>query len=129
MEQQKRKVFREGSLAGLSSPERLDQLLRIVRPRNWTMLLAVGAGLAFAFAWAIVGRIPVTATGTAILVRPKEVVSFQSPASGPIASILVDVGAYVKAGDQLARLQLPALEKQLEQERAKLELFSSHTTE
>jgi HlyD family secretion protein len=41
----------------------------------------------------------------------------------------VDVGDEVKEGDVLARLRLPVLEKELEQERAKLDLFSSHTTE
>src|SRR5262245_18236459 len=129
MEQQKRLVFRERSLAGLSSPERLDQLLRIVRPGSWTMLLAVGVSLAMALVWEIVGRIPVTASGSAILVRPQEGAPYQFHASCPIASSLVDVGAYVKQGDLLARLRLPVLEKQLEQERSKLELFSSHSTE
>jgi len=129
MEQPRRKVFRERSLVGLSSPERLDQMLRIVRPKSWLLLLVAGAGLALAVVWAVLGRIPITASGTAILVRPKQVVPFQSPASGPIAAILVDVGANVEEGDLLARVRLPALEKELEQERSKLELFNSHSTE
>lgn len=129
MARQERQIFRERSLAGLSTPERLDQLLRIVRPKSWMQLLAVGVGLGALLTWAILGRIPVTASGTAILVRPKQVVPFQSAASGPIAAILVDVGDEVKQGDVLARLRLPALEKELEQERAKLDLFSSHSTE
>jgi HlyD family secretion protein len=129
MAKQRNKVFRERSLGGLSSPERLDQLLRIVRPGSWLLVLIVGLGLTLALTWAVVGRIPVTASGTAILVRPKQVVPFQSPASGPLAEILIDIGDRVAPGDLLARLRLPGLEKELEQERARLELFDSQTTE
>ena len=35
MAQEKRQIFRKESLEKLSSPERLDQLLRVVRPQGW----------------------------------------------------------------------------------------------
>ena len=129
MSEKKRQIFREKSLKKLSSPERLDQLLRIVRPQSWILVFAMIAGLALLIAWSIVGTIPATASGTAILVHPKRVVPFQSPASGQIKSIEVSVGEQVEKGDLLALLHLPVLQKQLEEERAKLELFRRSSTE
>ena len=129
MAQEKRQIFREKSLEKLSSPDRLDQLLRIVRPHVWLMLTGIGAGLALAVTWSILGRIPETASGTAILVRPKQVVYFESPGSGQIESIGVKVGDRVVKGDVLAKLSLPTLETDLAQERSKLERLRSRVRE
>jgi len=129
MTEEERQIFREGSLSDLSTPERLDQLLRIVRPQSWLLVLAIGGGLALAGVWAVFGRIPATAKGTAILVRPKQVVPLQSPAAGPLEAFEVAVGETVAKGQLLARLRLPALVMELEQERAKLALFESRTRE
>jgi len=126
---EQRQIFREKSLEKLSSPERLDQLLRIVRPQSWIIAAALAAGMVLVILWSIFGRIPATATGTAILVRPKQVVAFQSPASGLISDINVAVNDVIEAGRVIATLHLPTLEKQLEQELAKLELFKAHRLE
>ena len=126
---EERQIFREKSLERLSSPDRLDQLLRIVKPQSWILLAALAGGLLLVLAWSFVGRIPATAQGAAILVRPKQVVSFQSPASGRLRSIEVDVGSAVEKGTVLATLHLPTLETLLEQERAKLKLFQRQSTE
>ena len=129
MASEKRQIFREKSLQKLSSPDRLDQLLRIVRPHVWLMLLGIGLGLALAISWSILGRIPETATGTAILVRPKQVVYFESSGSGQIKSIAVKVGDRVRRGDLLANLSLPTLETDLQQEGVKLEHLKSRVSE
>ena len=121
-------IFREESLRELSSPERLDQLLRVVRPQSWLTLSVILGGLLAALAWGFFGRIPATATGPAILIHPKQVVSFQSPGTGRISEISVRVGQRVERGEVLARLDLPTLRQNLEQERSKLELFESHRT-
>jgi len=129
MAKEKRQIFREQSLEKLSSPDRLDQLLRIVRPHVWLMLFGVGTGLVLAIVWSILGRIPETASGTAILVKPKQVVYFESPGSGQIETIAVRVGDRVDKGDLLAKLSLPTLEADLEQEQAKLERLQGRVGE
>jgi len=118
-------IFREKSLERLSSPERLDQLLRVVRRRSWLPLLITGGGLALAVAWSIAGRVPVTARGTAVLVHPRQVVAFQAPASGQLLTLDVRVGDVVARGQVLGTLNLPDLAKQLEQEEAKLQQFQA----
>lgn len=64
----KNSLFRKEALERLSSPEQLDQLMRIVTARSWLPLAALGALIAGGLVWSIVGRIPVTTTGQGALV-------------------------------------------------------------
>ena len=125
----KQQIFRQKSLDKLASPDRLDQMLHVVKPQSWIILWTFGGGLAVALAWSILGSIPVTVTGAAILVRPKQVVSVQSPSNGTIAEILVDVGDRITKGDVLATLRLPDLQKELDEERDKLAQFQERSRE
>lgn len=61
-------IFREESLERLSSPEQLDQLMRVVTPRSLLPLLAVGSLLGCGLVWSFLGKIPVTTTGKGALV-------------------------------------------------------------
>ena len=65
MSPEQRGIYRQHALEHVSSPERLDQLLRVVRPQSWLLLLSIGFALALAVTWSVLGRIPITATGTA----------------------------------------------------------------
>lgn len=116
MPEERKQIFREESLDKLASPDRLDQLLRVVRPHAWVSLAALGAGIVLAVLWSIFGSIPSTVNGTGILVRPKQVVPFQTPASGQLATITVSAGMSVRKGDLLATLHLPKLEERLKLE-------------
>lgn len=127
MPEERKQIFREQSLDKLSSPDRLDQLLRVVQPHAWVSLAALGVGILLAVLWSIFGRIPSTVNGTGILVRPKQVVPFQTPASGQLATILVSAGTSVLRGDLLATLHLPNLEERLKLEQIKLEQVSDRT--
>ena len=124
-----REIFRPSSLERLSSPERMDRLLGVVRPQNWILLGSMGAGLVLVLLWGLYGRIPETATGTAVLVRPKQVVSIHASGSGPLEAVLVGVGDRVQAGQELARIHLPSLREELDQERARRIELEEKSTE
>ena len=111
--------FREKSLERLSSPERLDQLLRVVDRRSWLPLAALSALVVLLFAWAVFGEVPVHVHGKGILVRPREVVEFQAPGSGYLTKLHVRVGDAVRVGHLLAGISRPDLETQLELQKAK----------
>ncbi|MBW4573789.1 MAG: NHLP bacteriocin system secretion protein [Aphanothece sp. CMT-3BRIN-NPC111] len=75
---QKRSLFRKESLERLSSPERLDQLMQVVSPKDWLALATLGGFVFLALIWSIFGRIPVTVTGQGVLIEPRRVGQLQS---------------------------------------------------
>ncbi|NJL87243.1 MAG: hypothetical protein HC886_16720 [Leptolyngbyaceae cyanobacterium SM1_1_3] len=62
-------LFRQESLERLSSPERLDELMKLVNLRTWLPLGTLAALLGLGLIWSFVGRIPVTTSGQGLLVR------------------------------------------------------------
>ncbi len=113
-------IFREKALEQLSSPEQLEELLRVTTRRSWLPIGTLAAALFLALLWSIFGEIPITVDGPAILIYPRHVVSFQSPASGQIIDMTVQVGDFVERGQVLGRLNQPELAQLLEQERVRL---------
>ena len=88
MADQNESLFRKESLERLSSPERLDQLIQVVKPKEWLPLAALGALVVLAVVWSIFGRIPFTVSGRGVLIRPRQ------PSSSPLVSL-----AYFTIGD------------------------------
>lgn len=51
------KLFRQESLKRLSSPDDLNDILRVVNPSGWAVLLSVLLILAGIFVWSLVGNV------------------------------------------------------------------------
>src|SRR5688572_13099592 len=115
-----KKIFRDKALEHLSSPEQLDQLLQIVNRKSWIPIVTLGGLLLVAVFWSIAGQILITVEGVGLLVHPRQIVSFQLPASGQVVALNVKVGDFVQKGQILGRINQPALEQSLEQERVRL---------
>jgi HlyD family secretion protein len=56
MAQSKRELFRKKSLERLLSPEKLEQLMQVVNPKDWIATASLGALLTGALTWSIFGR-------------------------------------------------------------------------
>ena len=48
-------IFRKEALERLSSPEQLDQLMKIVTPRSWLPLVTLGGLLGMGLLWSFFG--------------------------------------------------------------------------
>ena len=71
MENANNGLFREKSLQRVSSPEKLDDYIKVVTPGVWLVLTAVIILLAGVLVWASVGNVPVTdASGVVQMVHP-----------------------------------------------------------
>ena len=53
-------LFRPNAVAHLSSPEQLDSVVRVTRPRSWIALAAVGVVLISFVVWCFVGTVQTT---------------------------------------------------------------------
>jgi HlyD family secretion protein len=120
-EKEKNKLFRQESLERLSSPERLDQLMRVVDPKSWIPLATLGSLSIVALVWSIFGRIPITVDGVGVLVSPSTVIPLQSKISGQLVALKIKQGDIVKKGDILATIDQVDLREQLQLARGKLE--------
>ena len=52
-------LFRQSALDALSNPEKLDQPQRLLRPRQWLLLLSLGGFSLSILTWSVLGRLPV----------------------------------------------------------------------
>ncbi len=112
-------IFRKESLERLASPERLDQLMLVVRPQDWLGLGVIGGFILFGLGWSIFGRIPITLNGRGVLVAPRRVVDLQSTGIGRLAELRVKVGDTVRQGQVLGRISQSDLQEQLRLQQAK----------
>lgn len=99
-----RQIFRKEALDRLASPEQLDQLMRVARPRTWVALAAVGLVLITALLWGIFGTIPTTVETQGVLLRRGGVATVTAPIAGAVMDVSVMSGDGVADGQELLRL-------------------------
>ena len=66
-------MFRKEALERLSSPERLDRLMRVTNAKGWVALAVAVVALAGLVLWGIFGSIPTKISGHGILMPPSGV--------------------------------------------------------
>jgi HlyD family secretion protein len=103
------RIFRKVALDRLSSPEQLDQVLRVTSPKGWAALIALFALLAVFVAWGFAGSIPTKVSGQAVIVRTGNVSSVVSIGSGLVVSVNVGVGDKVQPQQVVAKVAQPAM--------------------
>ncbi|MEM6401052.1 MAG: NHLP bacteriocin system secretion protein [Cyanobacteria bacterium P01_D01_bin.116] len=116
----KRTIFRQQSLEGLSSPERLDRLMQVVTPKDWLPLAGLAVFGILGIVWSVKGTIPITVNGKGVLINPRQVVQFQSPISGQLQSLNIRNGQCVKKDDILGIINPSDIKQQLQQQRDKM---------
>lgn len=111
-------IFRKESLERLSSPERLDQLMQVVKPRDWLALGTLGLLIVLALIWSFLGRIPVTVSGRGVLISAQKLQSREQA----ITSALVNVSYFTIAdGKRIA----PGMKAMVTPDTVKREQFGS----
>jgi len=98
-------IFRAAAIERLSSPDQLEELVRITRPTDWAAALVICLVLAAVAIWSVIGRIPTRVAGEGILVSDGgRVVDAVSAVGGRLASVDVSVGERVSQGQVIAHL-------------------------
>ncbi len=115
------RIFRKASLDRLSSPEQLDQVMRVTSPTGWIALLALLALLLFIVLWGVFGMIPTKVYGEGLLMKGESVININSPGSGQIDKIHIKEGQLVKKGDTVGLIKRPQLQEQIKITRQRLE--------
>ena len=99
-------LFRPEALERISSPDQLDQLLKITRPRAWLALLGLGAVVSAVLFWSFGGSVPLQASGSGILTRSDTgLYGIQAPAFGTVTDVPMQIGEKVSTGQRLATIR------------------------
>jgi biotin carboxyl carrier protein len=98
-------IFRQSSLDRLSSPEQLDQLIRITSRRSWIALVAMVAVVLSAAAWGLLGTVTTSVSDQGMFIRGGGLFAVQTPTAGQVQSVSVSVGQQVTQGQTVAQLR------------------------
>jgi HlyD family secretion protein len=102
-------VFRKVALERMSSPEQLDQLLRVTTPKSWLALLSVIALLIVALGWGYWGQLTTRVAGQGVLIRAGGVQNVVPLGAGQVVDIRVRVGDHITVGQVIGTVAQPSI--------------------
>jgi HlyD family secretion protein len=117
----KKGIFREVALDRLSSPEQLDQVIRITTPRAWLGLGSFLLLVVSVVTWGVLGEVSQKIKGRGMLIRSGGVLEVVSPVAGRVTDRPVSVGDSVREGEVVAWLSKPDLVDRVRRAEAELE--------
>lgn len=111
------KFFRKEALAKLSTPEKLDQLIKVTNPRAWVALLTFILMICTGLAWAFMGttKTKIQASG---IIMSGDVYNVVSTTSGQVLELKVELNEVVKAGQVIAIVSQPDIAQQIQEAEA-----------
>lgn len=111
--------FRKSALEKLSTPEKLDQLIKVTDRKAWIALLTISLAIITVMVWSIFGKVK-TKLDVIGVIQGGEVHEVVATSQGQLVELNVKIGSYVKRGDVIAVLQQPELNQQIEDAKAVL---------
>jgi len=114
------KIFRKVALERMSSPEQLDQLLRVTTPKSWLALMALIALLSVAIAWGYRGEITTKVTGEGVLIRSGGVQNVAPLGAGQVVELNVRVGDHISRDQVIGTVAQPSLLQKIAVAKAQL---------
>ncbi len=113
-------IFRKVALERLSSPEQLDQLMRVIPPAGWVALVPLLGLVVLAGLWGWYGSVPTKVGGKCVLINPDGLADVTSLAAGRVSDVSVRVGDTVRADQIVARVAQPELADRIEKAGSRL---------
>jgi HlyD family secretion protein len=114
-------IFRQVALERLSSPDQLDEALRVTSPRIWLALSGLTMLLGITCVWGYEGSISTTVDGKGVVVRSGGVSNVVSHGSGMLMNLNVHVGDKLHQGQVVALVAQPELLEQIKSAKQVLE--------
>ncbi len=121
-------IFREKALVSAASAEPSDDLLRVTAPHEWMILAGFGVALFAVSIWLVFGSLERRLSFTGALMQPGERHSVVSGTTGVIMEVHVNIGEKVGAGQALARVLLPDIDRQLQVTRTRINRLERQLT-
>ncbi|MBU2974983.1 NHLP bacteriocin system secretion protein [Zobellia sp. B3R18] len=104
--------FRKAALEKLSTPEKLDQMIKVTGPRAWIALSTITVFLATGIIWSFWGNVKTKLNVTGVLLGG-EIHEIVSTSQGQLINLKVKIGDQIKDGEIIAAVEQPELEQQI----------------
>lgn len=114
-------IFTEKAMEQISSPEKLDQHVKITRPAIWMVMVAVVAAFIGVGYWACTGNISDGINISGIIFPSKGVTVSYAPSASAVTDVLVSEGEKVQKGDVIAVVPNEDVLAQIDEINAQLE--------
>jgi len=111
-------LFRKTALERISSPEQLNEYIKITNPGVWSILLGCLVLLIAVGFWAFSGSIPDTVHAFGIIFPEHGVAQVVPAAGGRITNMRVKVGDHVEAGQIIAVIPQEDLIRRITEEKS-----------
>lgn len=111
--------FRKAALEKLSTPEKLDQLIKVTSPKGWIALLTISIVLGTGIAWSFFGNVKTKLNVVGVLLGG-EIHEVVATSQGQLISLNVNIGDAIEEGDIVATIEQPELFQQIEEVKASL---------
>jgi len=112
--------FRKAALEKLSTPEKLDQLIKVTSPKAWIALLVIIFALGTGIGWAFFGNVKTKLNVVGVLLGG-EIHEVVSTSQGQLTDLKISIGEDISKGDIIATIEQPELFQQVEELKASLE--------
>jgi HlyD family secretion protein len=134
----RRAIYRKTRPAGEPSGGRLDVAVRVVAPRDWVILAALGLLLTASLGWGFLGEVNTKVRGLGIIIKPGALFDVISVSKGQVIEVYVQENDMIAPGQLVARVQQPELANEvreaetilgkINEELAFIERFQSENT-
>lgn len=104
--------FRKSALEKLSTPEKLDQLIKVTGSKAWVALITIGVVIITAIGWSVYGHIKTKLNAAGVLLGG-DVYEVVSTSQGQLIKLNVKIGDKIKEGDIVARIEQVQLQQQI----------------
>ena len=115
----RRRIFRASALDALSSPEQLDELIPITRPRAWLAMAALWMAACALIVWAVIGVVSTRVSAQGVILS-EPVVDITPAWSGQVLTMRVAVGDTIRRDQLVATLDQPELVDAVRHQQARL---------
>jgi NHLM bacteriocin system secretion protein len=106
--------FRKSALEKLSTPEKLDQLIKVTGTKAWIALITIMVAIFTALIWSFMGTVK-TKLDVVGVVLGGDVHEVVATAQGQLVELKIAIGNNVKKGDVIATIRQPELFQQIEE--------------
>ena len=113
--------FRKSALDKISSLDQLDQTMKVVKPYDSIVVIALGIIVLAALVWSFIGSIPESVSAMGVMISSDEVIDVKYTNQGTVKNVFFQRGDTIENGEVIARIERTDMLDQITQVQTTIE--------